>query len=91
MKMDEVIANAGGYIFDADPGRLSVEYLNGERATAESTLWIFKSVPDIEPGSRITVPLKSASPRAGFNWNNALSATLATMSTFATIYIAIGR
>ena len=91
MNMDEVIANAGGYIFDADPGRISVEYLNGERSTVESTLWVFKSIPDIEPGSRITVPLKSASPRAGFNWNNALSATLATMSTFATIYIAIGR
>jgi protein involved in polysaccharide export with SLBB domain len=91
MDLDEVIANAGGYIYDADPRRISVEYLNGERATVKSTLWIFKSIPDIEPGSRITVPLKSTSPRAGFNWNNALSATLATLSAFATVYLAVMR
>jgi len=91
MDLDEVIANAGGYIYDADRGRISVEYLNGERSTVKSTLWIFKSVPDIQPGSRITVPLKSESPRQGFDWNNALSATLATLSAFATVYLVVMR
>ena len=91
MDLSEVIQNAGGYIYDADAGRVSVEYLNGQRATVKKTLWLFKSSPRIEPGSRITVPLKSATPDSGFDWNTALSATLATLSAFATVYIALVR
>ena len=91
MDLSEVIQNAGGYIYDADAGRVSVEYLNGQRATVKKTLWLFKSNPEIQPGSRITVPLKSATPDSGFDWNTALSATLATLSAFATVYIAVIR
>ena len=91
MNLSEAIQNAGGYIYDADAGRVSVEYLNGQRATVKKTLWLFKSSPRIEPGSRITVPLKSATPDSGFDWNTALSATLATLSAFATVYIALVR
>jgi hypothetical protein len=89
MDLSEAIQNAGGYIFDADADRVSVEYLNGQRATVKKTLWLFKSSPRIEPGSRITVPLKTEVSGSGFNWNTALSATLAAMSTFATLYIAL--
>jgi len=91
MDLSEAIQNAGGYIYDADEGRVSVEYLNGQRATVKKTLWLFKSSPPIEPGSRITVPLTSDSPGSGFNWNAALSGTLATLSAFATVYIALVR
>ena len=91
MSLSEAIQNAGGYIYDADAGRVSVEYLNGQRATVKRTLWLFKSTPAIEPGSRVTVPLKSATPDSGFDWNTALSATLATLSAFATVYIALVR
>jgi len=90
MDLSEVVENAGGYVYDADAGRVSVEYLNGQRETAKRILWVFKSNPTIEPGSRITVPLKSEAPGSGFDWNAALSATLATLSAFSTIYIALG-
>jgi protein involved in polysaccharide export with SLBB domain len=89
MNLQDAIQNAGGYIFDADEGRVSVEYLNGQRATVKKTLWLFKSTPAIQPGSRITVPLKSDTPGSGFDWNTALSGTLATLSAFATVYIAL--
>ncbi|MBO77128.1 MAG: hypothetical protein CME17_06805 [Gemmatimonadetes bacterium] len=91
MDLDEAIQNAGGYIYDADEGRVSVEYLNGQRATVKKTLWLFKNSPNIEPGSRITVPLKSEAPGSGFDWNSALSGTLAALSAFATVYIAVAR
>jgi len=91
MDLSEAIQNAGGYVYDADQGRVSVEYMNGERATVKKTLWLFKSNPAIQPGSRITVPLKSATPDSGFDWNSALSGTLATLSAFATVYIALVR
>jgi len=91
MDLAEAIQNAGGYIYDADEGRVSVEYLNGQRATVKKTLWLFKNTPPIEPGSRITVPLKSDAPGSGFDWNTALSGTLATLSAFATVYIALVR
>ena len=87
MDLSEVIENAGGYIYDADAGRVSVEYMNGQRSTVKKTLWLFKSSPPIEPGSRISVPLKSQAPGSGFDWNSALSGTLATLSAFATIYV----
>ena len=89
MDLNEAIQNAGGYVYDADKGRVSVEYLNGQRATVKKTLWLFKSTPTIQPGSRITVPLKSEAPGSGFDWNTALSGTLATLSAFATVYIAL--
>jgi len=91
MDLNEVIANAGGYIYDADKGRVSVEYLNGQRSTVRRILWLFKNTPEIQPGSRIIVPVKSAAPGSGFDWNTALSATLATLSAFATVYIALVR
>ena len=91
MNLAEAIENAGGYIYDADEGRVSVEYLNGQRATVKKTLWLFKSSPRIAPGSRITVPLKSEAPDSGFDWNSALSGTLAALSAFATVYIAVAR
>ena len=91
MDLSEAIQNAGGYIYDADKGRVSVEYLNGQRATVKKTLGLFKSNPEIQPGSRIMVPLKSATPGSGFDWNTALSATLAPLSAFATVYIALVR
>ena len=91
MNLSEAIENAGGYVYDADEGRVSIEYLNGQRATVKKTLWLFKSTPPIEPGSRITVPLKSEAPGSGFDWNSALSGTLAALSAFATVYIAVVR
>jgi polysaccharide export outer membrane protein len=91
MDLSEAIQNAGGYVYDADKGRVSVEYLNGQRATVKKTLGLFKISPRIEPGSRITVPLKPTTPDSGFDWNTALSATLATLSAFATVYIALVR
>jgi protein involved in polysaccharide export with SLBB domain len=90
MDLSEVVENAGGYIYDADAGRVSVEYMNGQRETVKKILWVFKNSPTIRPGSRVTVPLKSQAPGSGFDWNQALSATLATISAFSTIYIALG-
>jgi polysaccharide export outer membrane protein len=91
MDLAEVIENAGGYVYDADPGRVSIEYLNGQRSTVRKILWVFKDSPEITPGSRVSVPLKSETPDGGFNWNSALSATLASLTAFSTVYIALIR
>lgn len=89
MSLDDAIAAAGGYARDADRGRVSVEYANGTRDAVRKTLWIFNNDPDVEPGSTVFVPVREQGE--GFDWDSALSRTLAVLSTFATVYLAVSR
>lgn len=89
MSLEDAIAAAGGYTRDADRGRVSVEYANGTRDAVRKTLWIFNDDPDIEPGATVFVPTRERGE--GFDWDSALSRTLAVLSTFATVYLAVGR
>lgn len=90
LSLDDVIEQAGGVAPDGDRDRVSVEYANGRRATTRKILGIFRSSPDIRPGSRVFVPMREES-REGFDWDTALSRVLAVASTLATVYIAVNR
>ena len=86
--LDYYIAQAGGYLDTADEKRVSVTYPNGEREIMRRFL-LFRSAPDVRPGSQINVPLEP--PDAGFNWDRFLTQVLAVASTAATVMIATDR
>lgn len=88
--LNDFIQQAGGFAQDADRDRVSVEYANGSRATVRKRLWLFRSSPEVEPGSTIFVPAKDVE-RGAFDWDSALTRILAVASTVATVYIAFGR
>jgi protein involved in polysaccharide export with SLBB domain len=80
------INQAGGYADAADKSRVTVTYLNGERAAVSSFL-LMDRAPRIEPGSVVHVPAKAEAQ--GFNWDSFLTRTLAVMSTVATVILAV--
>jgi polysaccharide export outer membrane protein len=90
MDLGDVLSAAGGLTSDADGGRTSVQYANGQRATLKHFLGITYSTPSIQPGSSVFVPRKPQGG-PGFDWNSALTRILAVTSTMATLYIAIHR
>jgi len=51
------IENSGGFTFEADKSKLSVQYLNGEIKTVKRFLF-FKSYPKLQAGAKIVVPTK---------------------------------
>lgn len=51
------IENSGGFTYEADKSKLSVQYLNGEIKTVKRFLF-FKSYPKLQKGARIVVPTK---------------------------------
>ncbi len=87
MSLDDVVAQAGGYASDADKGRVSVTYPNGRRAVVRKRLLFFSSKPEVRPGSTIVVPVELE--RQGTDWGQALNQTLAVISAFATVYLAV--
>lgn len=87
--LDEYISRAGGLREDADGGRISVEYANGERATFGRFL-LFKRAPSVRAGSVIYVPAKDPD-RAGADWDQILSRTLTVLSTLATVALAASQ
>ncbi|HSG47717.1 MAG TPA: SLBB domain-containing protein, partial [Longimicrobiales bacterium] len=90
LSLDDVIQQAGGVASNGDRNRVSVEYANGRRATTRKILGIFRSSPEIRPGSRVFVPTREET-QGGFDWDTALSRILAVASTLATVYIAVNR
>ena len=54
------LSAAGGLTYNADRGRVSVRYANGEVRTRHTTLF-FHSEPAPGPGSEVVVPLKDTS------------------------------
>jgi protein involved in polysaccharide export with SLBB domain len=61
--LEYYIASAGGYARNADKGRVFVKYPNGRSETRHRTALLFKSSPDPEPGSTVTVPFRLAEDR----------------------------
>jgi protein involved in polysaccharide export with SLBB domain len=55
---DYVKNSAGGALDTADVARTYVRYANGVAKKARTGWWIFSSVADVYPGSRIVVPYK---------------------------------
>jgi protein involved in polysaccharide export with SLBB domain len=55
------ISAAGGYRFNAEKGKVSVRYANGEIRTRQG--WLFKSDPSPGPGAEVFVPSKDPEQR----------------------------
>lgn len=87
LTVEEALATAGGTTDDADLGRTSVTYANGSRATVRKVLGLFRSYPEVEPGSSIFVPIKD--PDAGVDWPQALGTTATVLQAVAVNIIAI--
>jgi len=60
--LDYYISNAGGYTRNADRGRVHVRYANGAGRTTQRTVF-FRTQPEPEPGSVVTVPLTPTEER----------------------------
>jgi polysaccharide biosynthesis/export protein len=87
--LDYYVNQAGGYSENADRGRVTVTYKNGERSTVRRFLLIDRA-PRIQPGSVIFVPAEEPS-ETGFDWDQFLTRTLTVLSTAATLIIAVSQ
>ncbi|MDH5759761.1 MAG: SLBB domain-containing protein [Gemmatimonadota bacterium] len=86
MGLGDVLAQAGGATPDADQGRISVEYANGQRATVTRWMGITWSRPAIRPGSAVFVPAKQEG--GGTNWDAVFTKVVTLTSVVATVAIA---
>jgi protein involved in polysaccharide export with SLBB domain len=82
------IAQAGGYMDNADKGRTTVTYANGQRATVRSYLGI-KDTPDVAPGATINVPAEPETD--GRSWDEIFTRVLTISSTLVTLLIGINQ
>ena len=89
--LDYYINRAGGLTDLADRSRITVTYMDGERAAVSKVLGLFSRSPRIEPGSTIFVPAKPADARGGVNWDAVLTRMTAILGTLATVIIAVDR
>jgi protein involved in polysaccharide export with SLBB domain len=85
---DYYIANAGGYRYDADPGRSSVRYANGSARTRSKFL-LWSSYPRPGPGSEIVVPVEP--PSDGSAWVSILGPALTAVGSIVALIIAVSR
>ena len=85
LDLDDYIERAGGARDDADVDNASVRYPNGELRTVRSYLGISR-MPNVQPGSTITVPSRPEINR--FNWDQFLARSLSVLSTLATLIVA---
>jgi polysaccharide biosynthesis/export protein len=60
--LDYYLDGAGGFTYQADKGRVSVKYANGDVRTRRKTL-IFTSTPTPGPGSEVFVPVRDTTGR----------------------------
>lgn len=89
MGMNYYIANAGGFARNADKGRVSVRFANGSGDVTRRRLLLFRSDPDVGPGSVITVPLKpDAEP---INTTQFMVSLAQVIASAATIIVVLSR
>lgn len=84
------VNRAGGYLDTADRGRVTVTYMDGERATTGKVL-LFRRSPGVQPGSTIHVPEKPASERGGFNLDQFLSRTTGILTSAIGLWVLIDQ
>jgi polysaccharide export outer membrane protein len=82
------VAGAGGYRSDADEGRVSVRYANGQARTRSKFLF-WSSYPSPGPGSEVLVPVKD--PDAGINWESLIAPIISALGTVTALIIAVTR
>jgi protein involved in polysaccharide export with SLBB domain len=86
--LDYYIAAAGGYRSDADEGRVSVRYANGQARTRSKFLF-WSSYPTPGPGSEVVVPVED--PDAGIDWAAWVGPTLSALGSVTALIIAVVR
>lgn len=84
----DYVSRSGGFTPNADRGRLSVQYPDGERHTVQRRL-VLSSVPTVRPGSSIFVPAKAEGEKT--DWGDVITKTVSVISTAVTLWIAIDR
>jgi protein involved in polysaccharide export with SLBB domain len=82
------IAAAGGYRSDADEGRVSVRYANGQARTRSKFLF-WSNYPNPGPGSEVNVPVQD--PDAGIDWGAVVPPTISALGTITALIIAVTR
>lgn len=82
------IAGAGGYRSDADEGRVSVRFANGQARTRSKFLF-WSSYPAPGPGSEVLVPVKD--PEAGIDWEALIAPMVSALGTVTALIIAVTR
>ena len=86
--LDYYIGVAGGYSSDADEGRVSVRYVNGQ-ARSRSKFLFWSSYPTPGPGGEVVVPVKD--PDAGFDWASFAGPMISALGTVTALIIAVTR
>jgi len=86
MGFGDYLNAAGGLIEQADRGRASIRYANGEGGRSHRFLF-FRSDPEVKPGSTITVPTKQTNEGGGFDVDQWLTRIL----SLATVMVAFTR
>ena len=64
--LDDYVSAAGGFTQNANEGRVSVRYANGEVKTKHKVLIFFSNKPKPDPGAEVFVPLKP--PETKTDW-----------------------
>jgi polysaccharide export outer membrane protein len=83
------LSGAGGFSYQADKGRVSVRYANGEVRTRHKWLF-FKSDPTPGPGSEVLVPPKNPNELHG-NFLATFASTLQLLASSAAILVALSK
>lgn len=86
MDVDDLVAAAGGYRSDADRGRVTVTYQNGQRGTVQRLALQRDRPPEARPGSTIHVPERAG---AATNWTTVISQLVGAVGAIATLIIAL--
>jgi protein involved in polysaccharide export with SLBB domain len=84
--LDYYVENAGGYRNDADKGRLSVRYANGQARTREKFL-LWSSYPPPGPGSTVTVPAQDPADR--FDTSRFITDLVSVTGSISTVFFVI--
>jgi protein involved in polysaccharide export with SLBB domain len=87
-RLDYYIANAGGFRSDADKGRTSVRFANGQAQT-RSRFLLWSSYPIPGPGSVVTVPTED--PGGGLDLRGLIADVVAITGSLATVIIVLTR
>jgi protein involved in polysaccharide export with SLBB domain len=87
-RLDYYIANAGGFSHDADKGRTSVRFANGQAQTRTRFL-LWSSYPIPGPGSVVTVPVED--PADQFDARGLIRDLVAITGSLTTVIIVLTR
>jgi polysaccharide biosynthesis/export protein len=86
LSVEDYLSRAGGVRDDGNGAKVAVRYANGELRTPKRILGVRK-YPSVEPGSTITVPVKT-NP-TGFDWDKFVGRTMTVLSTLATVILTV--